>query len=73
LSRRGADRAPAGSPVSALIVVHNHPSGNPKPSRDDIETTLELKAAAKALEIELRDHVVIGHVKHASFKSLGFL
>ena len=59
--------------ASALIVVHNHPSGDPKPSRDDIEMTRELKAAAKALEIELHDHVVIGHGKHASFRSLGLL
>src|SRR5215208_5934029 len=59
--------------ASALIVVHNHPSGDPKPSRDDIEMTRELKAAAKALELELHDHVVIGHGKHASFRSLGLL
>jgi DNA repair protein RadC len=52
--------------ASALIVVHNHPSGDPKPSRDDIETTRELKAAAIALEVELHDPVVIGPGKHAS-------
>jgi DNA repair protein RadC len=59
--------------ASALIVVHNHPSGDPKPSGDDIKTTRELKAAANALELELHDHIVIGHGKHASFKSLGLL
>jgi DNA repair protein RadC len=59
--------------ASALIVVHNHPSGDPKPSREDIETTRELKAAANALEVELHDHVVIGHGKHASFRALGLL
>jgi DNA repair protein RadC len=59
--------------ASALIVVHNHPSGDPKPSRDDIEMTRELKSAASALEIELHDHVVIGHGTHASFRSLGLL
>jgi len=59
--------------ASALIVVHNHPSGDPKPSRDDIETTRELKAAANALELELHDHIVIGHGKHALFRSLGLL
>ena len=58
---------------SALIVVHNHPSGDPKPSRDDIEMTRELKAAASALEIVLHDHVVIWHGSHASFWSLGLL
>jgi DNA repair protein RadC len=59
--------------ASALIVAHNHPSGDPKPSREDIEMTRELKAAANALEIELHDHVVIGHGRHASFRSLGLL
>ncbi len=59
--------------AGAIIAVHNHPSGDPKPSRADIEMTRELKAAAKALEIELHDHVVIGHGTHASFRSLGLL
>ncbi len=59
--------------ASALIVVHNHPSGDPNPSREDIEMTRQLKAAANALEIELHDHVVIGHGRHASFRSLGLL
>src|SRR5262249_62167709 len=39
--------------ASALIVVHNHPSGDPKPSRDDIAMTRQLKTAANALEVEL--------------------
>lgn len=59
--------------ASSLIAVHNHPSGDPKPSRSDIEMTRELNAAAKSLEIELHDHVVIGHGTHASFRSLGLL
>jgi DNA repair protein RadC len=59
--------------ASALVVAHNHPSGDPKPSREDIETTRELKTAANALEVELHDHVVIGHGTHASFRSLGLL
>jgi DNA repair protein RadC len=53
--------------------MHNHPSGDPKPSRDDIEMTRRLKEAAGALEIALHDHIVIGHGKHASFRSLGLL
>jgi hypothetical protein len=53
--------------------VHNHPSGDPKPSRDDIEMTRQLKAAANALELELHDHIVIGHGTHTSFRSLGLL
>lgn len=59
--------------ASALIVVHNHPSGDPKPSRDDIEMTRQLKAAANALEVELHDHIVIGHGTHSSFRALGLL
>jgi DNA repair protein RadC len=59
--------------ASALIVIHNHPSGDPKPSREDIQTTRDLKAAAGALDIDLHDHVVIGHGSHASFRSLGLL
>ena len=59
--------------ASALIVVHNHPSGNPKPSREDIEMTRQLKEAASAFEIALHDHVVIGHGTRASFRSLGLI
>jgi DNA repair protein RadC len=59
--------------ASALIVVHNHPSGDSTPSRDDIEMTRQLKAAADALEIVLHDHVVIGHGNHTSFRTLGLL
>jgi DNA repair protein RadC len=59
--------------ASALILVHNHPSGDPKPSRDDIEMTREIKAAAEALGISIHDHLVIGRKGHASFRSLGLL
>ena len=53
--------------------VHNHPSGDPKPSRDDIEMTREIKAASEALGIAIHDHLVIGRKGHASFRSLGLL
>jgi DNA repair protein RadC len=59
--------------ASALILVHNHPSGDPTPSRADIEMTREVAAAAKALRIQLHDHLVIGRGGHASFKALGLL
>jgi DNA repair protein RadC len=59
--------------ASALILVHNHPSGDPKPSRDDIEMTREIKAASEALGITIHDHLVIGRKGHASFRSLGLL
>jgi DNA repair protein RadC len=54
-------------------ILHNHPSGDPKPSRDDIEMTREIRAAAEALGIAIHDHLVIGRKGHASFRSLGLL
>lgn len=54
-------------------LVHNHPSGDPKPSRADIEMTREIKSAAGALGISIHDHLVIGRKGHASFRSLGLL
>jgi DNA repair protein RadC len=59
--------------ASAMILVHNHPSGDPTPSRADIEMTREIQAAAKPLGIGVHDHIVIGRSGHASFKSLGLL
>ena len=59
--------------ASALILVHNHPSGDPKPSRDDIQMTRTILDAARLLGIAVHDHVIIGRSGHASFKSLGLL
>jgi DNA repair protein RadC len=59
--------------ASAIILVHNHPSGDPTPSRADVEITKQIVTAAKALNIRVHDHLVIGHEHHASFKSLGLL
>ncbi|MBN9544004.1 MAG: DNA repair protein RadC [Alphaproteobacteria bacterium] len=59
--------------ASAIILVHNHPSGDPTPSKADIAMTREVAAAAKALGIAIHDHLVIGRSGHASFKSLGLL
>jgi DNA repair protein RadC len=59
--------------ASSIILVHNHPSGDPTPSRDDIAMTREVAAAAKSLGIAVHDHLVIGRSGHASFKSLGLL
>jgi len=59
--------------AAALILVHNHPSGDPKPSREDIEMTKEIAKAAEALGIAIHDHLVIGRKGHASFRSLGLL
>jgi DNA repair protein RadC len=59
--------------ASALIVVHNHPSGDPDPSADDIEMTREIQETAQRLGIVLHDHLIIGRKGHSSFKSLGLL
>jgi DNA repair protein RadC len=59
--------------ASAIILVHNHPSGDPTPSKADIVMTREVAAAAKALGLAVHDHLVIGRGGHASFKSLGLL
>ncbi len=59
--------------ASALILVHNHPSGDPTPSRADIEMTREVQKAAAALGLVIHDHLVIGRTGHASFKGLGLL
>jgi DNA repair protein RadC len=59
--------------ATALILVHNHPSGDPTPSRADIEMTAEVKAAARALEITLHDHLIIGNGRQLSFRREGLL
>jgi DNA repair protein RadC len=59
--------------ASAIILVHNHPSGDPTPSKADISMTREIAEAAEALKIAIHDHLVIGRAGHASFKSLGLL
>jgi len=59
--------------ASALILVHNHPSGDPTPSQDDIAMTKEVAAAADKLGISVHDHIIIGRKGHASLRSLGYL
>ena len=59
--------------ASALILVHNHPSGDPTPSREDVEMTRRVAEAAKTVGIVVHDHVVIGRRGHYSFKSNGLI
>lgn len=59
--------------ASAIILVHNHPSGDPTPSRGDIDMTKQVQDAAGRLGITLHDHVVIGKNRHVSFRSEGLL
>lgn len=55
--------------ASALIIAHNHPSGDPTPSRADIDMTRQINAAAKAVGLALHDHLVIGAEKTVSFRA----
>lgn len=59
--------------ASAIIMVHNHPSGDPTPSSADIDMTRLVREAVKAVGIDLHDHLVIGKGGHNSFKALGLL
>jgi DNA repair protein RadC len=59
--------------ATALILVHNHPSGDPTPSDSDIAMTEEIIRAAAALDVLVHDHLVISRNGHASFKSMGLL
>lgn len=59
--------------ASSVILVHNHPSGDPTPSRTDIAMTREVEKAAAALGITVHDHLVIGGQDQASFRALGLL
>ncbi|CAG0940330.1 hypothetical protein BROC_00987 [Candidatus Brocadiaceae bacterium] len=59
--------------ASSIIVAHNHPSGDPAPSREDIELTKRLSEAGKIIGIELLDHVIIGHDRNYGFKECGQL
>jgi DNA repair protein RadC len=59
--------------ASALIIVHNHPSGDPTPSRGDIDMTKQVKEALETIGITLHDHVVIGRTGHTSFRATGLL
>ena len=59
--------------ATALILVHNHPSGDPTPSRADLDMTQEVKAAAAILGIVLHDHLIVGNGRHLSFRREGLL
>lgn len=52
-----------------IIMVHNHPSGNPLPSEQDVNFTIKMEQASKILGIQLLDHIVIGYNKYTSIKS----
>ncbi len=59
--------------ASAMILVHNHPSGNPEPSQADIDMTLLVENAINAIGVTLHDHVIIGAETDSSFRAMGLL
>jgi DNA repair protein RadC len=59
--------------ASALIMVHNHPSGDPTPSKADVDMTRAVATACATLGIDLHDHLVIGRTGHASLRGLGLM
>jgi DNA repair protein RadC len=59
--------------ASAMIIVHNHPSGDPTPSRADIDMTKQVIEAARALSLQVHDHLIVGREGVASFKQLGLM
>ncbi len=59
--------------ATALILVHNHPSGDPTPSRQDIEMTREIIRAAAPLGVTVHDHIIVGHGEPASLRALGLI
>jgi DNA repair protein RadC len=57
--------------AAGVILVHNHPSGDPTPSPDDLHLTAEALAAGRLLDIDLLDHLVIGHDAYVSLRDRG--
>ncbi|MEM6620574.1 MAG: JAB domain-containing protein, partial [Pseudomonadota bacterium] len=59
--------------ASAVILVHNHPSGNPEPSEADIDMTRLIEAALGAIGVTVHDHVIVGKEEDTSFRALSLL
>ncbi len=66
-------RRALGNNATAIILVHNHPSGDVKPSQQDIVMTKELVAACSKLGIQIHDHIIVGKTGQASMRDLGLL
>jgi len=58
--------------ASAVVIMHNHPSGEPQPSEADIKITRDLIRAGQMLKIDVIDHVVMGNPTHCSLRELGY-
>ena len=66
-------RAAVVGSAAAVVLMHNHPSGEPSPSEADIKVTRDLVRAGQLLKIEVLDHVIIGNPGHASLREMGYL
>jgi DNA repair protein RadC len=58
--------------ASAVVLMHNHPSGEPQPSEADIKVTRDLIRAGELVKIEVLDHVIVGNPNHCSLRELGY-
>jgi DNA repair protein RadC len=72
VSPREVFRAAVIACAAALVLMHNHPSGDPTPSEADIKVTRDLIRAGQLLKIEVLDHVIMGHDRHLSLRELGY-
>ncbi len=59
--------------ASSIILAHNHPTGDPTPSRDDIEMTHAIQQALEPVGVQVHDHIIIGHKGHTSLRSMGHM
>jgi DNA repair protein RadC len=60
-------------PAAAVVLVHNHPSGDPTPSREDIRLTRQLVECARLLDLRIHDHVIVGHGTYVSLAEQGIV
>ncbi len=58
--------------ASALVMLHNHPSGDPTPSEADVKVTRDLIRAGQLLKIDVIDHVIVGNPNHCSLREMGY-
>ena len=65
-------RAAVIASAAAVVLMHNHPSGEPQPSEADIKVTRDLMRAGQLMKIEVLDHVIMGKPMHCSLRELGF-
>ncbi len=68
----GIFAAPSAS-ATAIIIVHNHPSGDPSPSQQDIRLTKDLVEAGRHMKITVHDHVIVGSQGRSSMKAMGLI